>query len=441
MVNLFSFTWARNALPKRLFARTVLILIVPIIGVQIVLAAVFIQRHFEGVTRQMTNVAGAELNFVIEALQNGEDVRAIGRRLTLGIVLIPDAEITPGNRLNPIDVSGRELVNSLNNLVLYPLFVDTVSVNKAVRVAVQLPDAVLEVTIPRNRLMASNPHLLFTWMFFTSAVFLVISLLFLRNQVRPIRDLARAAEAFGKGRSLPFRPRGADEVRRAGSAFLSMRERIERQIDSRTTMLSSVSHDLRTPLTRMRLALDMAEATPETNELKQDVREMERMIEGFLTFARGEAEEETTETDAITLIRELAQNTRRQGGKLSTVFLNDTPERTEVSIRAMAVRRALQNLLSNAHRHGSQIRMTLRLSNTSFDVEIEDNGPGIPPSERETALRPFTRLDPARNQDAGGSVGLGLSIASDVARAHGGILTLGDSDELGGLKVLFRLPR
>ncbi|MEL6583590.1 MAG: ATP-binding protein [Pseudomonadota bacterium] len=441
MASVLSFTWARSVMPRRLFGRTLLILIVPVVGVQLVLAAVFIQRHFEGVTRQMAAAAGAEMRYILSGLETGLDVANTGARLGLSLDFLPEETLTPGAALDFWDVSGRQMVLTLNRSMDHPLFIDTVTERKAVIVSAQTDEGVLRAVIPRNRLMASNPHLLFTWMLFTSLILVTISVLFLRNQVRPIRELAQAAEAFGKGRAQPFRPRGAEEVRRAGSAFIAMRERIERQIENRTTMLSGVSHDLRTPLTRMRLALDMAEPGPETEELKRDVAEMERMIEGFLTFARGDAVEEISRVDVVTMTRQLALDSRRAGAQLATVLLVDTPENTEVSIRALAVRRALQNLLSNAHRHADRVKLTLRLNEERFEVEIEDDGPGIPKAEREQALRPFTRLDPARNQDEGGGVGLGLSITADVASSHGGSLRLDKSEELGGLRAVFRIPR
>jgi two-component system osmolarity sensor histidine kinase EnvZ len=266
-------------------------------------------------------------------------------------------------------------------------------------------------------------------------------MLFLRNQVRPIRELAAAAEAFGKGRSVRFRPAGAEEVRRAGAAFLSMRQRIERQLEQRTRMLSGVSHDLRTPLTRMKLALAVAEDTPEKAELVHDVNEMERMIEGFLAFARGEAGEEAAEADPVELAEEIGVEVRRGGREIAVASVSDTPEDRQIVIRRTAVKRALQNLVDNALAHGERVALSVRLLAKSVEFAVEDDGPGIPEAERENALRPFVRLDEARNQNRGGGVGLGLSIAVDIARSHGGALELGRSERLGGLRAVLRLPR
>ncbi|MEL7215618.1 MAG: ATP-binding protein [Pseudomonadota bacterium] len=436
-------TWTQRLLPRKLFARTLLILVVPVLGVQLVLAAVFIQRHFEGVTRQMASAAGAEMNLLLNMLEQRGPDALLAETGALGLekTWLPSDTIAPGAKLGWLDVSGRELARVLGSTITSPIFVDTVSERKIVRVDIDAPGGVLSVRVPDNRLMASNPHLLFTWMLFTSVVLLAISIVFLRNQVRPIRDLARAAEAFGKGHRRPFRPRGAEEVRRAGAAFISMRQRIERQIESRTTMLSGVSHDLRTPLTRMRLALEIAEPGPETDELLQDLAEMERMIEGFLAFARGEGSEASETVDCVKLIERLVADCRRAG--LGLELSLDIAESTQpmLRLRPLAVTRALQNLLNNAHRYGTTVRLSLVLTDTSFEVSIEDDGPGIAPDLRQDAVQPFTRLDASRNQDGGGGVGLGLSIAVDVARSHGGALTLEESPDLGGLRAVFRLPR
>jgi two-component system osmolarity sensor histidine kinase EnvZ len=287
----------------------------------------------------------------------------------------------------------------------------------------------------------SNPHQLLVVMLLASVILSAIAVLFLRNQIRPIRALAEAAEAFGKGRSVPFRPAGAEEVRRAAGAFLSMRSRIERQIEQRTQMLSGVSHDLRTPLTRMRLTLALMEEDEETEGLRKDVDQMERMLGEFLAFARGDGLEESAATDPFALAAALAEDARRGGAEVALVETDETPGDQLVTLRPMAVRRAVENLIANAARHGTRIRLEVRLTSRSLEFVVEDDGPGIPPEDRARALAPFVRLDAARNQDGDGGVGLGLSIAMDVARSHGGALELGESATLRGLRAALRLPR
>ncbi|MCX8507697.1 MAG: ATP-binding protein, partial [Rhodobacteraceae bacterium] len=273
----------------------------------------------------------------------------------------------------------------------------------------------------------------------TSLMMTLISFLFLRNQVRPIRRLAAAAEAFGRGRTVPFRISGASEVRAAGAAFLDMRARIERQMEQRTLMLSGVSHDLRTPLTRLRLGLAMLGESEEIAALERDLDDMRRMIDGFLTFARAEAEEEEAqEIDPADLARQVVEDARRAGGDVTLGLIEG---QGRAILHPMAVRRALGNLVSNAVTYGSRAALSVTILEKSVRFTVEDDGPGIPEASREEAIKPFTRLVPARNQDKSPGVGLGLAITADIARSHGGQLRLGDSAQMGGLKAELLLSR
>ncbi|RED13196.1 ATP-binding protein [Pontivivens insulae] len=445
---MLDFSWLKKYTPRNLLGRALLILFVPVVGIQIVTAAVFINRHVEGVTAQMTQSVGAELNYAIQIItrEPDEDARqrqmeTISALLGLTIFLDEDGTVEPGAELRSFDISGRALVETLQDSIDRPMFVDMTAIDKIVLVEVATPAGVVSALIPRRRVIASNPHQLVLWIVFAAAIFATISTLFLRNQIRPIRELAHASEAFGKGRSVKFKPRGAEEVRRAGNAFLAMRTRIERQIGQRTSMLSGVSHDLRTPLTRMRLAISLADPSPEMEELAHDVQEMERMLDGFLAFARGEGAEPTRLTDPIELARTQVTNTRRAGTSISLTVQSSTPDEPEVQLRQTAIGRALANLISNAARYGDTVRVSVALDRLTLTFTVEDDGVGIPEADRETALKPFTRLDVARNQDSGGSVGLGLSIAADVARSHGGTLTLSESPQMGGLMATLRIPR
>lgn len=442
------FSWLKRYMPRKFFARALLILFVPVIGIQLVVAVVFIQRHFEAVTRQMASSVGAELSYVIATLESGDAVapdedqlRRTAELLGYSLEFLPGEQVQPGRTLLFLDVSGREMARTLESALSRPLAIDTAEIHKAVRLDIQLATGVLTAVIPRRRVIVSNPHLLLGWMVVTSALLATISVLFLRNQVRPLRELASAAQAFGKGQTVRFRPRGAEEVRRAGAAFMAMRQRIDRQIESRTTMLSGVSHDLRTPLTRMRLALAVSDPGPETDELRHDVSEMERMLEGFLAFARGDGTEATTEVSAPDLVRRIVHDARRTGADITLALHDETPMDPLVPMREMAIGRAIANLVGNAARYAGRQRVTLRLTPQAMEVTVEDDGPGIDAARREEALKPFARLDAARNQDDGGGVGLGLSISADVARSHGGSLVLGESEYLGGLAATLRIPR
>jgi two-component system osmolarity sensor histidine kinase EnvZ len=287
------------------------------------------------------------------------------------------------------------------------------------------------VTVPRRRVSASNPHQLLVLMIATSVLMTLVAYYFLRAQLRPITKLAAAAEAFGKGQVVAYRPRGAIEVRAAGRAFLDMRARIERQIEQRTRMLSGVSHDLRTPLTRMRLGLAMLPEDDEVRALQADVAQMQRMVDEFLAFARGDAMEEAQPTDVLALVREVIADAGRGGGQ---VALADSADIAPVALRAEAVRRALGNLIGNAVRYGSRVVVAVAVSGRMLRLMVDDDGPGIPADRRDEAMAPFARLDAARDPNQGGGVGLGLAIAADVARSHGGELRLSDSP-LGGLRA------
>jgi two-component system osmolarity sensor histidine kinase EnvZ len=344
----------------------------------------------------------------------------------------------PGpDRRHFYDLSGRAVIATLQSAIASPVSTDLVSDPRLLHIRLATGKGLILAEVPRARVAASNPHQLLVLMVFAALVLTAISILFLRNQIAPILALASAAEAFGKGQSIPYQPRGAEEVRRAGRAFLSMRSRIERQIEARTLMLSGVSHDLRTPITRMKLSLSLAEDTPETAALAGDLAEMEHMLEEFLTFARGEREEEPERFDAAELIRALAADTAR-GGRPLDLALPGEP--VPVTLRRMALMRALTNLTGNALRYGQRVRLTLDPGPGEISFRVEDDGPGIPEEQYEQAVKPFTQLDPARNRNRGGGVGLGLAIAQDVAFSHGGRLELGRSP-LGGLSAALRLPR
>jgi two-component system osmolarity sensor histidine kinase EnvZ len=260
----------------------------------------------------------------------------------------------------------------------------------------------------------------------------LIAFVYLRNQLRPITRLAHAAESFGRGQSVTYKPSGALEVRAAGRAFLNMRARIERHIEQRTMMLSGVRHDLRTPITRLRLGLSLLDQD-DREPLERDVEEMQRLIDAFLDFARGDSQDGDAEpTDPIDLVNTIVDDAKRGG---QAVRLVKSDGQGQLPLRPKALRRALENLIGNAVRYGTTCQVSVALTERSLRISVEDDGPGIPADARDRALRPFVRLDPARNQDRGSGVGLGLAISADIAKAHGGVLRLGESASLGGLKA------
>jgi two-component system osmolarity sensor histidine kinase EnvZ len=438
----------KRYLPTSLFWRAFLILVIPILALQGVVASVFIRRHYDAATEQMAGSVAREIGYAIRSIEEAPGVpdakarlAGIARPLDMDLALEPSGLVTPGERRAFYDLTGSVIADTIERLIAQPMELDFVSRRKKVELRIVTEKGILQALIPRGRVNPSNPHLLLVWMTSTALALTAVAVLFLRNQIRPIRELARAATAFGRGRLVAFRPGGAEEVRRAGHAFLDMRKRIERQIGQRTLLLSGVSHDLRTPLTRMRLALAVAPPGSETNELTRDVIEMERMIDAFLDFARVESGEEPCAEDPSGLAAEVAEDARRNGATISVFSRIETPEAREVQLRRASLKRCLTNLVDNAVRHGTRVALSVRLARRFLEFTVEDDGPGILPEQRELATRPFTRLDESRNQDAGSGVGLGLSIAADIARTHGGSLALDESPQLGGLRATVLLPR
>lgn len=434
--------WLKRFMPRGLYGRAAMILIVPIVTLQLVVSIAFLQRHFEDVTGQLTYGLGVELQLLRDELAEGGLAEAAGVAESLRIEMAegagPDWVGDEIVRRRWYDLSGRVVVDVLLLMVPEISWIDLAEDDKQVQLGLSVGGESVEMTLTRRRVSASNPHQLLVLMIFTGILMTTVAFLFLRNQVRPIRRLARAAEAFGKGRVLDYSPRGALEVRAAGRAFLDMRARIERQIEQRTMMLSGVSHDLRTPLTRMKLGLTMLEQGAETDALIRDVEEMEALLTAFLDFARSDALDDPEEVDVLALARQVAEDAGRMGGRVELVLPDAVPLS---ALRPGAVRRALSNLLTNALRYGSRARLSLTVMDRSLRFTVEDDGPGIAPGDRDRAVRPFARLDEARNQNRGGGVGLGLAIANDVARSHGGNLRLSDSADLGGLRVDLVLAR
>lgn len=432
-----SFVWLKHYMPRGIYARAALILLLPVVVVQLVVSILFAQRHFEGVTLQMTDTVEREIRLVLNALADlspdahvPQAISGATGPLAMDVQRISPRELDAPDVREWDDFSGRVVIRRLRDTVPEIRSFD-LSSGGSVQLAVESEIGPVSITFDRRRVSARNPHQLLVYMVFFSILTTFVSFIYLRNQLRPIRRLARAAEAFGRGRHLAYTPAGATELRAAGTAFVDMRNRIERQMETRTLMLSGVSHDLRTPLTRMRLALSMVDDdTRET--LEADVDDMQAMIDAFLDFAKGDGEVAPECVDPAALARSLVEDAQRGG---QPVTLHEVSGQGMTMLRPMAMRRALSNLVSNAVRYGGRAEVSVTTTEKSLRLRVEDDGPGIPEDRRADAQRPFTRLDPSRNQDKGGSVGLGLAIATDIARAHGGVLRLSESERLGGLRA------
>lgn len=431
----------KRFLPRGLYGRAALILILPVVTLQLVISLSFIQRHFEGVTRQMTLNVADEVAVIAET--HSRDVQA-SRELAaaLGLRLLdpapaPDPALASRSGRAFWDLSGRAVEQVLREHL--PM-ITAISLEGGRDVVLWLDGDAGDfgISFSRRKVTASNPHQLLVLMLVFGAAMTFIAYLFLRNQLRPIARLAAASEQYGHGRITPYHPGGAREVRAAGRAFLQMRARIEEQNYSRQLMLSGISHDLRTPLTRLRLGLEMTESE-DSAALRRDVDEMERMIAAFLDYARGVHEEAFEKVDVAALVRQVAEDAARTGRKVGVLPVVGTP--TDARLRPLAIRRALGNLVSNALRHGDQVQIGLVFTPGEIRIAVEDDGPGIASEQAGEAVQPFVRLDDARNQDRGAGVGLGLAIVADITRAHGGTFLLDRSAGLGGLRAELVLPR
>jgi two-component system osmolarity sensor histidine kinase EnvZ len=432
----------KNWMPKGLYARALMIIIVPMVILQSVVAFVFMERHWNTVTRHLSAAVVQDIAALIDIYKvypqdkDRTQLRRIAQeRLGLVVDFLPVADMPQPGPKPFFSLLDQTLSVQLSQQIGKPFWIDTVGKSSLVEIRIKLDDAVMRIFARRSAAYASNSEIFIFWMLGTSSILLIVAVLFLRNQIKPILRLADAAESFGKGRERPdFRPRGAREVRRAAQAFFEMRTRIERSIEQRTAMLAGVSHDLRTILTRFKLELALIGDSPELEAMRKDVDEMNGMLEAYLAFARGDSGEQAQPTDMAAALEDLRSDAERQGHAASVVFHGHPT----VTVKPAAFKRCLANLVSNAARYANSVSIIGHRDHRYLSVSIDDDGPGIPPHMREEVFKPFLRLDDARNQDEGGT-GLGLAIARDIARSHGGDIMLGDSP-LGGLRATVRIP-
>lgn len=431
-------------MPKGLYARALIIIIAPMVLLQSVVAFVFLERHWATVTGRLSTATVQSIAMLIETYeafpQNKKNAvtltRLANNNLGLRVKIVPGDELPPARAKPFFDLLDSTLSDEITRRIKRPFWIDTVGRSKFVDIRIKLDNGVMHVLARRSQTYASNSQIFLFWMIGTSLVLLTVAVLFLRNQIKPILRLAEAAESFGKGRPVPpeFRPRGAREVRQAALAFMEMRDRIERHVEQRTTMLAGVSHDLRTVLTRFKLELAMIEDSPEIEAMRADADEMEAMLEDYLAFAKGDSGEEIVRANIGDILTEVKN--QAHGTKNVTIDVRGKP--LVVALKRNAFKRAVANLVNNAARFATHVTVSASKENGSLVVAVDDDGPGIPEAEREHVFRPFYRVDHARNQDSG-STGLGLAIARDIAHSHGGDITLNQS-RLGGLKAVLKVP-
>ncbi|MBL8661182.1 MAG: HAMP domain-containing protein [Candidatus Odyssella sp.] len=434
--------WLRRYLPKSLLGRALTILAAPIILVQVIAIWIFFDNHVDAVTRNAARSLAGEIGLALtlietstEAKQRAAAIELAEQFLSINLTWRPGGTLGPQIRHTGQDTrAGAELIEAMENLRV-PFQIDTVSLPRQIRVVVRGNGGVLEVVATRRKLGSTTNEIFVLWSLGSAAVTLGIAVIFMRNLVKPIRRLAQAADAFGKGRDVPdFKPYGAREVRQAAAAFLIMRERLQRQLQQRTEMLAGVSHDLRTPLARMKLEIAMLGNEPGAKGLAGDVAEMEQMVEEYLAFARGEGTEQAVPVNLPELLEDVVEAAQRNGANATL----RTKGPLRVTIRPNGFRRCLTNLVANAARFGSAVQLQAQRKGHFIEITVDDDGPGIPEDKREEVFRPFYRLDDEKRRSTGGA-GLGLTIARDVVRGHGGDIRLTDSP-MGGLRVMIRLP-
>ena len=424
----------KDILPKGLYSRSLLIIIVPVVVLQGILTFVFLDRHWQLVTRKLSSAVASEIATFVDvapSLGLNKVVELSKKFYDAEVNYIPNQKLI-NNIPKPINLVENTLSKELSKIMTDNFWVDAHTYEKRVIVQIEKEGGIYEFTIPRRNVYATNSHIFLVWMVISSLLLVSVAVIFMRQQIKPIEKLSKAAQQFGLGKKMEnFKPSGATEVRRAAEAYLKMQERIERFIEQRTLMLAGVSHDLRTPLTRLKLQLEMLSDDKTNIELLSDVNEMQKMLENYLDFAEDVTREKAIKTDLKQMIKEIINSESIENKVIEFNVKNDKPIFFEC--RAIAMKRCITNLLNNACSYGDDIRVALEKKKDVIDISIEDNGPGIDKTDYDKAIKPFIRLDSSRNQNIPGS-GLGLSISQDITSNHGGKLIMSRSN-LGGLKV------
>lgn len=431
----------KRILPENLQGRFALIIIVPIISIQLIATFVFYERHWKNVSEHLVMSVGYEIIFLLSHMQHITDLDRIlhtSRESNLHLLqtnFYPHQTLDQLPRDSYLEPDLIPLDTLLREKTPYPFSIHADFPETDVKVYVELPDGLAAFHISRKRLYTPTTYIYILWMMGAAIVFITIAMLFMRNQVRSILRLADASERFGKGQAIDeVHASGATEVRQAFHAFRIMKNRIERYITQRTEMLAGVSHDLRTPITRMKLQLEMLDH-PSAAGLKQDIAELEDIIQAYLDFAKDESEEEVEPCSLQHLIEEVAAGYPENKGALKVAGKTQSI----LMLRAGAMKRVISNLINNALRYGQEVKVFLSEMNRQVKIVVEDNGPGIPEEQRSEVFKPFVRLEGSRNVKTGG-VGLGLAIVKDIITSHGGTITIEESSELGGARVVITLP-
>ncbi len=435
----------KKFLPRSLLGRSLIILTVPVLLILSISTYVFFERHWERMTSRLAVAVAGEVALIVDRYEYASNdaqrdmlTKKALEHLQLSVQFFDNSTLnfTPSQYQWRAAIIEKTLDHQLQKTLDEPYRIIIDTKEKWIQIQVQFLNGVLMITSPERRLFSSSGYVFLMYMIGVSALLMVVAILFMRNQIRPIKRLAIAADRFGKGRDVPFfKVEGASEVRQAARAFLGMRDRLSRQIEQRTAMLAGVSHDLRTPLTRIKLQANILQESADKNALLSDIDDMERMMNAYLEFARGDGQEEMERIDVVGLLERLKNNFEREGLKvnvdkqLSELFL---------FLKPVAIERAFSNLFSNAHKYATILSVSFTVDEDVLRLIFSDNGKGVHPDHYEDVFKPFYREETSRNQKTGGT-GLGLPITKDIILAHGGDIALGQSVD-GGLQVTVTLP-
>jgi len=449
MASRIASTLKQKLLPNTLFGRSLMIIATPILLMQMIVSFIFFDRHWESMSGRLIYALAGEVSMLTTQMNEAKGdiekekiIAEAAKSLDIHVMLerfdpaMLQETVSPFEKFYWFSI-GSKLDVALDRRLTQPFMVRDYDENsRRFKIVVQLDEKRMLVFLcPERRLNSSTTYIFILWLIGSSVVLFGIAIIFMRNQIRPIRRLAIAAEKLGKGQDVPdFKPVGAREVRQASRAFLQMRDRLKRQLEQRTAMLAGVSHDLRTPLTRMKLQLAMAKDDETAAHLRQDIDEMEKMLEAYLDFAKGESSEAPEMTDLRTILDRIIGRAQRQGEDIQAQMA----EKLMIRVRPVATERALANIIGNACKYGKHVWLNAYEQSGALEISIDDDGPGIHENMREDVFRPFFRLEKSRNKKTGG-IGLGLSIARDIIHGHGGDIFLEDSNR-GGLRVVVRLP-
>ena len=429
----------KRFMPEGLYSRSLLIIIIPIVVLQGILTFVFLDRHWQLVTRKLSSAVASEITtFIdIEPILGIERITKLSDRLyDVDVKFFPNQKLV-NNLPEPVNLVENTLGKEISKILKNNFWIDAHTYEKRVVVQIEKLNGVYEFTIPRRNVYATNSHIFLVWMVISSLLLVSVAVMFMRQQIKPIEKLSKAAQQFGLGMKMEdFKPSGASEVREAAEAYLKMQERIERFIEQRTLMLAGVSHDLRTPLTRLKLQIEMLSDDKTNKELLSDVNEMQKMLETYLDFAEDVTREKASKIDLGLMIREIIKSDKRDNKKI-----NFNKESTPIffECRSIAMKRCITNLINNAGSYGNEVLVSLDENKDGIIISVEDDGPGIKKEDYDQAIKPFIRLDTSRNQNIPGS-GLGLSISQDITSNHGGKMSMSESS-LGGLKVSLNFPK